>query len=221
MDLIEFSIACKLISCKLRNVEVPKLLPPTLIASLKHIGTPIRTPTGAMSPVEGYKQFLPQVVPMQMPVASVPAAVITQQQQHYQQPIAVQPVIQPAMVQAPVMISPQAVPLQQQQQYIPQEMIAQPMMMPQTQPMMMPQTQPIQMMVQPQQMVSQPQPATIVPSIEQFNNAPLLESLVQVQPSVIPTGTLPAAPTPTPPQSGQASRSMSFSEKAPNVLESP
>ncbi|XP_063920516.1 intersectin-1 isoform X2 [Zophobas morio] len=35
MDLNEFSIACKLINLKLRGYEVPKVLPPTLLASLR------------------------------------------------------------------------------------------------------------------------------------------------------------------------------------------
>ncbi|RZC41355.1 EF-hand 4, SH3 9, Drf FH1 and/or Leu zip domain containing protein, partial [Asbolus verrucosus] len=35
MDLNEFSIACKLINLKLRGFEIPKVLPPSLIASLK------------------------------------------------------------------------------------------------------------------------------------------------------------------------------------------
>lgn len=180
-----------------------------------------------MSPVEGYKQFLPQVVPMQMPVANVQHAVITQQQQ-YQQPMQAQPVMPPMMVQAPMMVQPQAVAsIPQQQQYIPPEMIAQQQqtMMMHTQPMMMVQPQPMvpqpQAMIPQQQMIPQAAPVPIVATVDQFNSAPLLESLVQIQPTVVPTGPLPAAPTPTPPQSGQASRSMSFSEKAPAVPDSP
>lgn len=54
MNIHEFSIACKLVNLKLRGFEIPKQLPPTMIASLTAIGnTPILTPTGAgsMSPV--------------------------------------------------------------------------------------------------------------------------------------------------------------------------
>lgn len=54
MDINEFSIACKLVNLKLRGFELPKQLPPTLIASLKAFGTtPTLTPTGAgsLSPV--------------------------------------------------------------------------------------------------------------------------------------------------------------------------
>ncbi|GJQ83722.1 putative Eps15 homology domain protein [Trypoxylus dichotomus] len=35
MDIVEFSIACKLINLKLRGFEVPKVLPPVLLASFK------------------------------------------------------------------------------------------------------------------------------------------------------------------------------------------
>lgn len=67
---------------------------------------------------------------------------------------------------------------------------------------------------------------TVPPSksllLEQLSSSSLLDSLAQVQPAtVVVSGSLPAAPTPTPPQSGHASRSMSFSEKAPSVPDSP
>lgn len=52
MNIDEFSIACKLVNLKLRGFEMPKQLPPTMIASLKAIGTtPTLTPTGSLSPV--------------------------------------------------------------------------------------------------------------------------------------------------------------------------
>lgn len=35
MDINEFSIACKLINLKLRGFDIPKGLPPSLLASLK------------------------------------------------------------------------------------------------------------------------------------------------------------------------------------------
>lgn len=236
------------------------MLPPTLLASLKHVGTPIRTPTGAMSPTESYKQFItqpiPQAVPMQMPVASVPApAPMMVQQQQYQQPqiLQGQPMMQPQtqmmMTPAQPMMMPQnsqpigiqAIPHHQ----ISPELMAQPQMMMPQQPMM----------VHPQQIIAPPQiipmtsavpmvpTGTVLPSqppmmtsnipnsvqvvppskpslISQLSGGSLLDSLVQIQPAVPPTS-LPAAPTPTPPQSGHASRSMSFSEKAPSVPESP
>lgn len=52
MNINEFSIACKLVNLKLRGFEIPKQLPPTMIASLTAYGsTPILTPTGSLSPV--------------------------------------------------------------------------------------------------------------------------------------------------------------------------
>lgn len=230
---------------KLRNVEVPKLLPPTLLASLKHVGTPIRTPTGSMSPVEGYKQFLP-------PVANI--SIQQQQPQQYQQqpilqnqPMAMHPQTQMMNIaqqqQHPIMVAPNSQAMSTQA--IPQQQQFPPDMMMMSQP---------QMIVQPQQIMTQPhivpmsstvpiiptgtvmplQPPMMTntfqissaqvpqPLLDQLSNGSLLDSLVQVQPSVIAPGTaLPAAPTPTPPQSGNASRSMSFSEKAPSVPESP
>lgn len=251
MDLIEFSIACKLISLKLRNVEVPKLLPPTLIASLKHIGTPIRTPTGSMSPVEGYKQFLPPVsnVPIQQPV------MIAQQQQQFQPILHNEPVVMHP--QAQIMMSQQIQQQQQQQlpmmvthnsqgmgiQAIPSEMITQQqMMMPQAQMIVQPQPQVVPMsstipmipigavlpttqpliMAGNMQNTSAPVAQPSRPSLtDHSSSGSLLDSLNQAQHSAIVPGSLPAAPTPTPPQSGHASRSMSFSEKAPSIPESP
>lgn len=43
MDINEFSIACKLINLKLRGFDVPKGLPPSLLASLK-VNTPPAIP---------------------------------------------------------------------------------------------------------------------------------------------------------------------------------
>lgn len=229
MNLIEFSIACKLISCKLRNVEVPKQLPPTLIASLQHIGTPIRTPTGAMSPTESYKQFLTQqpatVVPMVQPMVQTQPNVMMMNQGMVTTSAPQQPIMMPtnqSFVQ-------QAAPLNIMQQPIAQvQAIPQQMMMPQV-----PQQQPlvqtvipsvvpmqsnniIQQTAVPTQMVSMP------PLIEQLSSGSLLDNLSQLQSTTISSGgPLPAAPTPTPPQSGHASRSMSFSEKAPSIPESP
>ncbi len=238
--------------------EVPKQLPPTLIASLQHVGTPIRTPTGAMSPTESYKQFLTQQ----------PATVVPIQQQQIVQPIQTQAMvqpqaqIQPAMIQSPPnMMMNQGIPMQQQmmmmsqqqqqpinnvmqasqpmiQTTIAQQIMSQPQTMQMTQmPQVMPQTE---MIYQPQQTVI-PQTASVMPQMQQQmyatpvipqqparpplpdhpSSGSLLENLAQVPPTVAPSSVLPAAPTPTPPQSGHASRSMSFSEKAPSIPESP
>lgn len=234
MNLIEFSIACKLISCKLRNVEVPKQLPPTLIASLQHIGTPIRTPTGAMSPTESYKQFLTQqpatVVPMVQPmVQSPPPSVMMMSQGTFIQPQ--QPPIMMPSNQS--FVAQQAAPINIVQQPIAQvQAIPQQMMMPQVPPQqqliqqtVIPTAIPhntnfIQQAAVPIQMA--PVQASMPPLIEQLSSGSLLDNLSQLQSTTISSsGPLPAAPTPTPPQSGHASRSMSFSEKAPSIPESP
>lgn len=243
MDLTEFSIACKLISCKLRNFEIPKMLPPTLIASLKHIGTPIRTPTGAMSPTESYKQFITQ--PAQQP--NIPVAAVPQQQ--YQQPMMMQQQMMPQQV--PMMMAQPQIPdmqqqiamMQQQMQSLIQQQAPQMVPMP-VAPVpvaappvpIAPVTAPVvPMPVAPMSvptgtiLPSQPPlmtnniPAHVAPPplVDQLSSGSLLDSLAQTQPTIAATGPLPAAPTPTPPQSGHASRSMSFSEKAPSVPESP
>jgi len=38
MNIDEFSIACKLINLKLRNFELPKVLPPSLLQQSKPLG---------------------------------------------------------------------------------------------------------------------------------------------------------------------------------------
>jgi hypothetical protein len=49
MDINEFSIACKLINLKLRGLEIPKVLPPSLLVM------PAGTPPTMMSPGCKYK----------------------------------------------------------------------------------------------------------------------------------------------------------------------
>ncbi|XP_017094939.2 intersectin-1 isoform X1 [Drosophila bipectinata] len=86
MNINEFSIACKLINLKLRGMEVPKVLPPSLLASLTAEGgqkTPSMTPRGStssMSPLDPLKSIVPpSAVPVVQPapVVPVPAAVIS------------------------------------------------------------------------------------------------------------------------------------------------
>ncbi|XP_014086959.2 intersectin-1 isoform X1 [Bactrocera oleae] len=82
MNINEFSIACKLINLKLRGMEIPKVLPPTLLASLSTVGgTPTMTPTttGSMSPLDPLKSMsasVPGVAPS-VPIsgATLPGAV--------------------------------------------------------------------------------------------------------------------------------------------------
>ncbi|EDV33382.1 uncharacterized protein Dana_GF24142, isoform A [Drosophila ananassae] len=87
MNINEFSIACKLINLKLRGMEVPKVLPPSLLASLTADAgqkTPSMTPRGStssMSPLDPLKSIVPpqSAVPVVQPapVVPVPAAVIS------------------------------------------------------------------------------------------------------------------------------------------------
>ncbi|XP_017043779.1 intersectin-1 isoform X3 [Drosophila ficusphila] len=75
MNINEFSIACKLINLKLRGMDVPKVLPPSLLASLAGDGqkTPSMTPRGStssMSPLDPLKGMVPPVA------AVVPAPVV-------------------------------------------------------------------------------------------------------------------------------------------------
>ncbi|XP_073826411.1 dynamin associated protein 160 isoform X4 [Musca autumnalis] len=83
MNINEFSIACKLINLKLRGMEVPKALPPSLLASLSTGITPTLTPTGAgsLSPLEATKTAVaaataaaPKPEIPAMPITSVAAA---------------------------------------------------------------------------------------------------------------------------------------------------
>ncbi|ALC39426.1 Dap160 [Drosophila busckii] len=102
MNINEFSIACKLINLKLRGLEVPKTLPPTLLSSLTDpVGgqTPTMTPRGStssMSPMDPLKS-LATAVPA--PIAAPPVAVAT--------PVAAvvpPPVVAPAVSAVPAAI---------------------------------------------------------------------------------------------------------------------
>ncbi|XP_041631578.1 intersectin-1 isoform X2 [Drosophila kikkawai] len=78
MNINEFSIACKLINLKLRGMEVPKVLPPSLLASLSGDGvkTPSMTPRGStssMSPMDPLKGIVPAVAPVVAPPPVVAA----------------------------------------------------------------------------------------------------------------------------------------------------
>ncbi|VEN48558.1 unnamed protein product, partial [Callosobruchus maculatus] len=58
MNIDEFSIACKLINLKLRGYEIPALLPPSLLASLKGL-TPLQGGTGTPTGQIGVQGSLP------------------------------------------------------------------------------------------------------------------------------------------------------------------
>ncbi|KAF5294447.1 hypothetical protein FQR65_LT01573 [Abscondita terminalis] len=76
MDINEFSIACKLINLKLRGYDIPKVLPPTLIASLRmHNTPPVIPPLPASVPQQPLIPNLNNqqpIVPTGIPTGIVP-----------------------------------------------------------------------------------------------------------------------------------------------------
>lgn len=74
MDINEFSIACKLINLKLRGFDVPKVLPPQLLASLKALSPPaippLPNPALVSAPIDASKVpppiQKPSVIPTQI-----------------------------------------------------------------------------------------------------------------------------------------------------------
>ncbi|XP_017857702.1 PREDICTED: intersectin-1 isoform X2 [Drosophila arizonae] len=109
MNINEFSIACKLINLKLRGLEVPKTLPPTLLSSLADVvggPSPAMTPRGStssMSPVDALKNIA--AVPPVVPIAVVPPPVVAP-------PVAIPPpvAVPVAAVPAAIVSPPQSNP---------------------------------------------------------------------------------------------------------------
>lgn len=238
MNINEFSIACKLINLKLRGFEIPKILPPTLLASLSSVGgTPTLTPSGigALSPVNGVPlinniQAVPPSRPAMPPqpilnqqyvVQQIPQTILPQQQQpliSMQQ----QPVIQslgqtiPSVAQPISIISSVGhVPI------IPSAAISQ--------SGIAMQSVPIQPIIPPPQIAPILQSnAPIIPSIASIipnANVPLIESIGNATMSASGsehsiTGVRPSLPAPPTPPSENQSRSMSITDKAPSI-ESP
>lgn len=206
-------------------------------------------PIHPVAPAPAPLMAQPPQQPLQQQYQQHQAQLLQQQQQQAMmmgQPMMVAPNSQAMGIQAipqqqqisPEMLAQQQMMLMQQQQMlIQQQQIQQPMMT--QQPMMQPQMVPMSsvapiiptgtVLPQPAMMASvipntsaQVVPPSKPPLVDQLSSGSLLDSLNQVQPMMVATaGPLPAAPTPTPPQSGHASRSMSFSEKAPSVPDSP
>lgn len=235
MNINEFSIACKLINLKLRGFEIPKALPPTLIASLSAVGgTPTLTPTGigSLSPVSS--------VPLANNIISAPPG---------RPIIPPQPILQQAYVPPQQIGAPAAVPLIQAQPgmgILPQSIHHPPNIMPLvgTQapiipptvqpivpiqpltsvptlppvavPIAAPITAPVQPLIQPIASIATSPPSSVA--------APLIEPLVNtlissgsdnaIAPNAASKPVLP--PPPTPP-SGTQSRSMSISDKVPSI----
>ncbi|XP_037915004.1 intersectin-1 isoform X2 [Hermetia illucens] len=226
MNIQEFSIACKLINLKLRGFELPKVLPPVLLASLSSAsGTPSATPTGSLSPLDPLKKV------DAIGTAPLPTAIIQPQQP---------PLIPPMAVAAP-MGMPRPVP----------PMVPQQPLVPGTHPPLagapqIPLAQSVGMVPGvasvPAGMVPiQPPlvPASTIGIMGAATVPPVIPPAIPPQPTVMPTANaslidtttkivspptaenssaLPAPPTP--PQSNPPSRNMSISERAPSI-ESP
>lgn len=218
MNIDEFSMACKLINLKLRGFEVPKVLPPTMIASLRKVGgTPILTPTAGMSPAQSMAGLSNIVKPMPSIIPQVAA-----------QPLTVAPIIPsaiPSMIPQVAAQPPMVAPI------IPGLM---PSVLPQIGAHQPPPIIPMQPLIN--QAIVPPQPAQVQPLIQTIvpqnisqpstNSGLLLDSLISINstaqmPEIAENSAisdvLPAPPTPP---SGKQSRSMSISENVPS-LESP
>nr|XP_040238466.2 intersectin-1 isoform X1 [Anopheles coluzzii]XP_040238467.2 intersectin-1 isoform X1 [Anopheles coluzzii]XP_040238468.2 intersectin-1 isoform X1 [Anopheles coluzzii]XP_040238469.2 intersectin-1 isoform X1 [Anopheles coluzzii]XP_040238470.2 intersectin-1 isoform X1 [Anopheles coluzzii] len=220
MTLGEFSIACKLINLKLRGFEVPKALPPTLIASLTAVGgTPILTPTSGLSPLDPLKSLsgsigvVPQPQPPLMAPHAVPHAIVP-------------PLMNNQMGVAPQTVVPGMGPggVPPPKPALPPQLIAAsaagPPLIPMGQPLIPGMAAPVQAAV-----MQQPLIGGLVGS------APTIPPTAAVKPLIDPLGSVSAVPLvggvavpapPTPPHSGGGTpaRSMSISERAPSI-ESP
>ncbi|XP_055600986.1 intersectin-1 isoform X2 [Uranotaenia lowii] len=243
MTLGEFSIACKLINLKLRGFEIPKTLPPTMIASLTAVGgTPILTPTSGLSPLDPLKSLSgsignmapavppqPAMIPHAVPQAVVPPMMSNQMIGMIpQQPLMPGGVpVKPAIPPQPLIATAQP-PMMPMQPLIPGAGVVPPMM--QQQPLIaglggMPTAQPmgtipagvgiVKPLIDPVGGIASP---PLVASVQ-----PVMPSVMGVIPPAVPpsivAASVPAPPTP-PSGGGTPQRSMSISEKAPSI-ESP
>uniref|UniRef100_A0A182NBC1 Dynamin-associated protein n=1 Tax=Anopheles dirus TaxID=7168 RepID=A0A182NBC1_9DIPT len=218
MTLGEFSIACKLINLKLRGFEVPKALPPTLVASLTAVGgTPILTPTSGMSPLDPLKSLSSAVTGAAAPPVVVPQA---------QPPPMMAPHVTSGMVPhaivPPLMNNQMASVAPPKPALPPQPLIATAAapapLIPLGQPMMP--GMPTSVMQQP--LISglggptAPPTAAVKPLIDTLGSGPLVGGVTPV----VGVGAVPAPPTPPHSGGGTPARSMSISERAPSI-ESP
>lgn len=239
MTLGEFSIACKLINLKLRGFEVPKTLPPTLIASLTAVGgTPTLTPTTGLSPLDPLKSLagsishnIPPVIPPQP--AMIPHAIVPPMQQQ-QQPLIPGAPMRPAMPPQPLIAAaaaaqPSAAPLISMQPLVQPAMMQaqQPPAVVQQAPLIagfgMPPVQPVQPLIDPIGGIASPPLVAGIPPVVSMQ--PLIGGLpgaAAVPPPVVAAAAVAAVPAPPTPPSGTGTpqRTMSISERAPSI-ESP
>uniref|UniRef100_A0A182VSJ4 Dynamin-associated protein n=1 Tax=Anopheles minimus TaxID=112268 RepID=A0A182VSJ4_9DIPT len=214
MTLGEFSIACKLINLKLRGFEVPKALPPTLIASLTAVGgTPILTPTSGLSPLDPLKSLSGTMaaVPQAQPPMMVPHAVVP-------------PMMNNQMVASQVPLMAGVVP--PKPALPPQPLIgaaAQAPLIPMGQPLIagVPTMAPAPGLMQQPLIGGLVGAAPTMPPTAAVK--PLIDPIGSVSAMPLVSGVAPVVPAPpTPPHSGGGTpaRSMSISERAPSI-ESP
>ncbi|XP_055540623.1 intersectin-1 isoform X2 [Wyeomyia smithii] len=243
MTLGEFSIACKLINLKLRGFELPKTLPPSLIASLTAVGgTPTLTPTSGLSPLDPLKSLgnsistmpptippQPAIVPHAVPQAIVPPMINNQMPTMVQQPLISGAPARPAIPPQPLIAAAQP-SLISMQPLIPASGAIPPMMPAQPQ-------QPLIGGIGAPGMVQTTVPIAPAPGVGIIK--PLIDPIGGVQPIIQPgmggiapamapglvhqpvaPAVVPAPPTPPHSGGGTPQRTMSISERAPSI-ESP
>uniref|UniRef100_A0A182P2W3 Dynamin-associated protein n=1 Tax=Anopheles epiroticus TaxID=199890 RepID=A0A182P2W3_9DIPT len=234
MTLGEFSIACKLINLKLRGFEVPKALPPTLVASLTAVGgTPILTPTSGLSPLDPLKSLsgsIAAVPPQAQPPMMAPAHAVGIVPHAIVPPLMNNQMVAPQVPVMPGGVAPPKPALPSQPLIA--AAAAQPPLIPMGQPLipgvptipgMAP--APAAMMQQPLigglvgTVPTIPPTAAVKPLIDPLGSVPSVPLVAGVAP-VMAGGVVPAPPTPPHSGGGTPARSMSISERAPSI-ESP
>lgn len=203
MNINEFSIACKLIYLKLRGLEIPKALPPTLLASLSSaVGTPSITPTGGMSPLDQVKSIASPIPMQQAAIVGVPinpAAQIA--------PVAAMPVMTAPPGMVPVVSGVPVAPGVLPAAMIPGQGVI---------PTNMHVAAAAGMPIAQQPLIAGP--PGVVRGVVPVVTAPQIIPTKITSPPTAEVSVLPAPPTP--PQSNPPSRHMSISERAPSI-ESP
>ncbi|XP_017772546.1 PREDICTED: intersectin-1 isoform X2 [Nicrophorus vespilloides] len=122
MDLYEFSIACKLINLKLRGYEIPKVLPPVMLASLKGQSPPTIPPLPNASLINAPPRPEPPKISAQPLISQSMIHNNTQPPMIPPQPAMVPIMSQPIMGQAqtqPIMMPPQQLLISTQPPVIP------------------------------------------------------------------------------------------------------
>ncbi|CAH1642825.1 unnamed protein product [Spodoptera littoralis] len=169
LDLREFSIACKIINLKLHNIEIPKVLPPSLLASLSpSAATPkpaFASPTPVPAPIRPPIPPMP-TIPQQPLISGLPTAPQSNQS-------LLGDLVGPPLTQQPPLIPPLNPPKPNVPDLISGQPLAQPLI-----------SQPL---VSTQPLVNPPLVQPILPP--QPINPPLAQPMIPPQP-IIPTNNL-------------------------------